>query len=244
MVAMRTMLTALTCPKGRVDRNLDRHLALLRDGAQRGCDLVLLPEMSLTGYRPGAAITIVDTAVQRLVRATSDAPALCFGLVEKAASRLPYITQVVAAEGDMVAVHRKAHLGEDEADDFQPGTPAGMFIVAGVTCTLAICAEIGTVPPYRLGSQVVLAPAAPGLYGNRRSTDTEWRAGFEWWYGSVCADAARLLGPDQVLAVSSQAGATEDEDFPGWAGLVATGGRVVAGLPDWGEGELVVEVQR
>jgi len=53
-------------------------------------------------------------------------------------------------------------------------------------------------------------------------------------------DAARLLRTGQVLALSTQAGATDDEDFPGWAALVGPGGDVVTALPDWRQGHLVV----
>jgi predicted amidohydrolase len=44
------------------------------------------------------------------------------------------------------------------------------------------------------------------------------------------------------LVVSTQAGATDDEDFPGWAAVLEPGGKVAAELPDWREGTLIVEV--
>jgi predicted amidohydrolase len=238
---MRLLLCAITCAKGDVDGNLGRHLDLLAHGRREACDLVLLPEMSLTGYRAGAAVSLRHPAVAAFVSATASGPAVCFGLAESAEGK-PYIAHVVAADGAIVAVHRKAHLGEGEAADFRPGEPAPTFRVADMTCSLAVCAEIGSAPPYALGSQLVLGPAAPGLYGDRRRTDDDWKRGFDWWRGSVVGDAKRLLGFDQWLAVSTQAGATDDEDFPGWAALAGPGGDVVAELPDGREGTLVVDV--
>jgi predicted amidohydrolase len=44
------------------------------------------------------------------------------------------------------------------------------------------------------------------------------------------------------VALVTQAGATEDEDFPGVAALVAPSGEVVTRLPDWRAGTLVVDV--
>lgn len=240
---MRLLLCALQCPKGEIKPNLVRHHELLEQGTGAGCDLVLLPEMSLTGYLPSGAISLAHPAVTELVGVTERGPALCFGLVEDSApGRTPYITQVLAADGRVAAVHRKAGLGEGEAEQFMAGRPSGLLSVAGVPISLAVCAEIGTKPPYQLESTVVLAPAAPGLYGDRRHTDEAWRSGFDWWRSSVVDDARRLLGPGQWLAVSTQAGATVDEDFPGWAALVGSGGQVVAELPDWREGSLVVDV--
>jgi NAD+ synthase (glutamine-hydrolysing) len=231
---MRLLLASMICPKGQLAGNRTAHFDVLRAGAAAGCDLVLLPEMSLTGYCPAAAISLDHPAVTDLVAATSAAPALCFGLGETSAhGAQPCITQVVAAEGRLIAVHRKAHLGDGEDDDFLPGQPAGVFRIAGVSCALAICAEIGTPEPYRLGSELILAPAAPGLYGDRRVSDAQWRSGFDWWRHRVIDDARRFLSANQQLAVSTQAGATDDEDFPGWAALLGAGGDVVAELSDW-----------
>jgi predicted amidohydrolase len=240
---MLAMLTSVTCQKGDLAGNLSRHHDLLRVGADEGCDLVLFPEMSVTGYRAGAGLPLASAPVAELVATTLDGAAVCFGLVERAESGgPPYITQVVAERGHIVAVHRKEHLGEGEDGDFRAGPGAGVFEVAGVACSMAICAEIGTSPPYALPSSVVLAPSAPGLYGRRRRSDDDWRRGFSWWRGQVVRDATRLLRAGQVLALSTQAGATDDEDFPGWAALVGPGGDVVTALPDWRQGYLVVRL--
>src|SRR6187401_2480992 len=115
MIFMRLLLTSVTCPKGEIEVNRTRHLELLGEGTQAGCDLVLLPEMSLTGYRPNAAISLSHPAVTKLIAATSRASALCFGLVEVGPTGSPpYITQVVASKGKLTVVHRKARLGEGE----------------------------------------------------------------------------------------------------------------------------------
>ncbi len=240
---MRVLLTSVNCQKGGIEKNLARHLALLREGAAQRCDLVLLPEMSLTGYRPAAAIALDHPAVAALAAATADGPAVCFGLAEAAGhGGAPYITQPVAAAGAVQVVHRKQHLGEGEPGNFRAGPRAASFTIAGTTCAMAVCAEIGAAAAYQAGSELILGPAAPGLYGPRRISPDDWRAGLDWWHGSVLDDARRLLGPGQFLAVSTQQGATDDEDFPGWAGLVGAGGEVLAELPDWRAGALAVDV--
>ena len=143
------MLTALKCVKGDVAGNLARHRDLAKTAGDDGCDLVLLPEMSLTGYRPSACVALDHPAVTELVAATSEGTALCFGLVE--ADRdggRPFITQVIADHGQIVAVHRKSHLGDGEDTDFQPGTAAEAFRLADARCSVAVCAEIGSTRPY------------------------------------------------------------------------------------------------
>ena len=44
------------------------------------------------------------------------------------------------------------------------------------------------------------------------------------------------------IAATGQAGQTVDEDFPGWAALFDPHGELVAELPDWQEGVLIVDI--
>jgi predicted amidohydrolase len=154
------MLTSLTCVKGDVVGNLARHRGLVELAGDQGCDLVLLPEMSLTGYRPSAAVALDHLSVTELVAATSGGPALCFGLVETDdTGGRPFITQVIADHGQMVAVHRKSNLGAGEDTDFQPGAAAEAFLLADESCVVAVSDEIGAARPYSHdGVRVVLGP--------------------------------------------------------------------------------------
>jgi predicted amidohydrolase len=80
------------------------------------------------------------------------------------------------------------------------------------------------------------------LYG-RRATDTDWRAGWDWWCGSALTDACRHARERKLwIAIATQAGTTDDEDFPGLAALVDPRGDVVVQTPDWTAADLVVEV--
>jgi predicted amidohydrolase len=243
---VRLLLTAVRCAQGDLDGNFARHLELLSRGAAAGCDVVLLPEMSLTGSCAGAAVMLDDGHVAALVGATAEGPSLCFGICEAVRAgeldRRPMITQVLAGFGRVLRVHRKAGVAPDEQRAYRSGGGSQPVELAGTSLSLALCAEIGIATAYAARSALVLGPAAPGLYGPRRRTTEEWSHGFHWWRSSVLADAARLLPPTSHLAVSTQAGATADEDFPGWCALVGSGGRVVAELPDWREGCLVIDL--
>jgi len=42
--------------------------------------------------------------------------------------------------------------------------------------------------------------------------------------------------------MSTQAGPTIDEDFTGWTALFGPDGEIIAELPDWKPGTLVVEI--
>src|SRR5262245_24350970 len=244
---MRALLAAIEC--GTVDANLAAHLDLLSRAAARGCDLALFPEMSLTGSavpESGRLIPLDDPAVQKLIKATADLQvAACFGIAERTDAGVPHITQIVAAEGKVLGVQRKRHLGEGE-EAFTAGTGAAIVGWAGIRFGIAICAEAGFDDPFddaaAGGARLVLFPAAPGLYV-RRTDEASWRAGLDWWQGCGLGDArrhARRLG--LWIALAGQAGSTAVEDFPGLAALVRPDGSVASKLQDWRAGTLCVEI--
>ena len=248
---MRVLLAAIECQKGDVDGNLAVHLSVLSQAAADGCDLVLFPEMSLTGSAdPGSGrgrlISLDDRAVQKLAEAAADLHvACCFGIAERTPAGLPHITQIVAADSHVLGVQRKRHLGEGE-DAFTAGTGAAIFSWAGARFGVAICAEAGYDDPFddaaAGGAWLVLFPSAPGLHG-RRIDEASWRAGLDWWQGCGLGDArrhARRLG--LWIALAGQAGSTVDEDFPGLAALVRPDGTVSSRLPDWRAGTLTVDI--
>jgi predicted amidohydrolase len=111
---------------------------------------------------------------------------------------------------------------------------------------IAICAEGGVDYPFdepaAAGAKVIFFCAAPGLYG-RRTDEESWRAGYQWWESAGLNDARRHARRTGAwVALATQAGSAIDEDFPGIAALVDPTGEVVARLPDWREGTLVVDL--
>ncbi len=247
---MRLLLAALTCEKGAVEANLARHIEVLEEARRAGADLVVFPEMSLTGsvdpvVHPERAIPLDHPAVGRLVAAAQrHQTSAVFGIGEVAPDGF-WITQVAVDNGRVQGVQRKRHLGVDEAG-FETAGDTTVFELGIARFGAIICAESGVDRTWdanaAAGAALHLLCAAPGLTG-RRTDAAGWRAGLEWWEGAGLADAQHQARRLQAwVAVATQAGATVDEDFPGLAALVAPSGEVVARLPDERPGTLVVEV--
>jgi predicted amidohydrolase len=248
---MRVLLAAMRCDKGAVEANLRGHLEIAALARQAGCDLVLFPEMSLTGSvdpatHPDWLIAPDHPAIGALTAATAGlGPAICFGVAERAAGGRAFITQLVAAGGEIAGRQRKRHLGDGE-EAFCAGSDPAIVEHRSTRMGVAICAEAGYDDPFddavAAGARLVLFPAAPGLHG-RRTDEESWRAGHAWWQGAGLADAQRHASRLGIwIAHAGQAGSTTDEDFPGLAALVGPDGAVAARLPDWREGTLVVEI--
>lgn len=245
---MHALLAAINCAKGPIEENLTDHLAVI--GTAKPGDLVLFPEMSLTGSvnpaaEPDRLVKLDHPSVKALAGEATSGIGICFGIAELGADGKPYITQVFAANATIAGVQRKRYLGDGE-EAFTAAAETVTFDHAGVRFGIAICAEAGHDQPFdaaaAAGARLVLFPAAPGLYG-RRTDEASWRRGFAWWEGSSLGDAsrhARRLG--LWIAQAGQAGVTSDEDFPGLAALTGPAGHVIARLPDWQAGVLAVDI--
>ena len=245
---MRILLAAANARKGEPGANLARHLAALEQARAQGCQLAVFPEFSLTGSvdprtHPERALAVDAWPVRALLAATSrTGVAALFGIAERDGGAF-HITQLYGHDGRLAGVYRKRHLGEGE-EGYRPGHGGGVFQLGAARFGVAICAEGGVDFPWddaaAGGASVVCFCSAPGLYG-RRTDERGWRDGYGWWLSAGLGDAARHARRLGVpVAMATQAGSTEDEDFPGLAALVSPAGEVVR-LPDWREGRLVVE---
>lgn len=250
-MTLRIALVQMLCPKGDVDGNLRAIERQVREAAARGVDLLLFPEMSITGYIdpakwPDAVLTLESAAIRRFVALTDGLPmAASAGLVEHNPAGKPFITQLVARDGAMIVVYRKITVVDEEADWFAPGAAPCAFIHEGNVCGLAICADIDNPGLFAAcaerGARLVLHAAAPGLYGEQATRD--WQSGFDWWRGEChekLGGYARQHG--LWIATATQAGRTVDEDFPGGGYVFAPDGRCAAESADWSPGFLDAEL--
>lgn len=114
MTSLAVAVAQLSCRDDDLAGNVDRHLALIAQAHQAKVDLLLFPELSLTGYAGGA------TAVQRgqlpggdILRRLTVAcggMAVSVGLPEVDAAERLYNTQVLLRDGTILHRHRKINL--------------------------------------------------------------------------------------------------------------------------------------
>ena len=93
-----------------------------------------------------------------------------------------------------------------------------------------------------MGAQVVLLPSAPGLDGPQETRN--WESGHGWWREKCRTQLGEYARKYHLhIAVSTQAGRTVDEDFPGGGYMFDTRGQLVAETKDWSESMLVVDIE-
>jgi NAD+ synthase (glutamine-hydrolysing) len=113
---MNLSLAQINTKLGDVNANLEKHLDLAKQAAQSGADLLIFPELSLTGYvlqdiaanvaRPASES---DSVFKPLLEA-SHALDLLVGFVESDSRYRFYISAAYLSGGEIVHVHRKVHL--------------------------------------------------------------------------------------------------------------------------------------
>nr|WP_086937445.1 nitrilase-related carbon-nitrogen hydrolase [Thaumasiovibrio occultus] len=123
---------------GKIDVNLHKHLQWIEEGHSRNLDVLVFPELSLTGYRlrtlvQDVAISLHDPIIDELAAAAGNM-AVSFGFVEAVNLGEFANTVVTVKNGQIIHLHRKINLanyGEnEEAKWFCNGSELDPFAVA------------------------------------------------------------------------------------------------------------------
>ncbi|MGE6785827.1 carbon-nitrogen hydrolase family protein [Ensifer adhaerens] len=156
---------------GDVAANLDRIARAAAEAAAQGATLLLTPELGVTGYGAGEALTALAEApdgaiVQRLKAISAETGiALIAGFAERDGSDV--YNSAVYVDGDAApVVYRKSHLyGDYERSIFRAPQPSTrLFQHRGVTCGMLICYDVEFPENVRrlalAGAEAVLVPTA------------------------------------------------------------------------------------
>lgn len=134
--------------KGRIDLNLKMHLEHVALAAENGADIVVFPELSLTGYEPelasDLAITIDNEAdpVKLLSEAAQEQGVIVIsGCPLQSDETRPYIGALISYPSGESNHYRKQYLHPGESDYFIAGNERYVIRCKGQQIALAICAD-------------------------------------------------------------------------------------------------------
>lgn len=198
----RLALVQLKVVGGHRDANLHRAESLIAQAANKGAQMILLPEaMDLGWTHPSArndADAIPDGRTCRLLRAAARRHEcyLCSGLIERAGKRVYNAAVLIDSAGEVVLVHRKLNELEIGHSYYAQGDRLGVAETPFGTIGIMICADafardqtIGHALGY-LGADVILSPSAwavPADHDNAKNPYGDlWREN----YGRVAKDFA------------------------------------------------------
>lgn len=171
---------------GDLPANLDTHLAAAGQARAAGIDLLIFPELALTGYRLG------ELAYDVAIRATADDPTfgpllrasdhvdLVTSFVEVDSRHRHYISAAYLSAGQLVHLHRKVYLPNyglwAEGKVFTPGRTARAFDTRFGRMGLLICEDFWHASlPYLLwqdGADVLILISASLEHGQGEALST------------------------------------------------------------------------
>lgn len=176
---------------GHVPLNLQKHLELVDQARAQGVDLLLFPELSLTGYQvqdlvPEVAISAHrDDPVFSQMLDASHGIDLTFGFVQRDTRNRYYIAQAYLSNGECLHIHHKVYLPTytmfDEARYFDQGERIRAFETQFGRVGMLICEDFWHIsPPYVLwmdGADLLLLHSSSpsrGLDAGDRLTGARW----------------------------------------------------------------------
>ena len=235
--------------------NLGRAVRMIREAAQRGCHIVVLPECLDLGWTfPGArelAKPIPGEFSDVICQAAREAGLyVAAGLTERAGDRLYNAAVLVSPEGRILLKHRKINELSIAQDLYATGDSLSVVETALGTLALTICAD--NFPESlalghslaRMGARLLLSPCAWAVDADH---DNEREPYGELWLRSY-AMRARLYGMT-VVGVSNvgwlREGPWRGRKCIGCSLAVGPGGKILARGPygDSAEALLVVSVR-
>jgi len=184
-------LAQINTTLGDVQANLDKHLSLLAEAKQQNADLVVFPELSLTGYVlqdlvPSVALqpTDEDPVFKQLLKASRDLD-LVVGFVDEDSRHRFYIASAYLSGGKVLHVHHKVYLPTyglfDEGRFFAWGDSVRAFDTRFGRMGILICEDFWHAsPPYLLwldGADVLLFTSASpgrGLVDGEKLESARW----------------------------------------------------------------------
>ena len=184
-------LAQIATKLGDVESNLEKHLNYIKQAKEQKADLVVFPELSLTGYVVQDLVATVahrptedDPIFKHLLKASHDMD-LVIGFVDEDDRHRFYIASTYLSGGRVMHVHHKVYLPTyglfDEGRFFAWGDRVRSFETRFGRAGLLICEDFWHVsPPYLLwldGADIMLFhSASPG----RGLTDREKLESARW----------------------------------------------------------------
>ncbi len=217
---------------GDLEKNLALHEKILREAEGQGVDLLLFPELSLTGYFlkdmvPSVALTPRDSRLDFLKRA-SRGMAIVVGFVEESSDHRFFNAAAYFDDGKLRHVHRKLYLPTyglfDEQRYFAQGDKLRAFDTRFGRMALTICEDLWHPATAYLaaldGAQVILCVSASpgrglrsgGTFANAAAWEHLNRAYAQLFTCFLCfcnrvgyEDGACFWGGSEVIAPTGEA---------------------------------------
>jgi predicted amidohydrolase len=233
---------------GDLDRNLELHRQWVRKAVEGGAQLLVFPELSLTGYFlrdlvVDSAISLDDPRVKELL-ALSIQLDIVVGAVLHEPDHRYFNAALYLSQGQLVHVHRKVYLPTYGMFDEQRYLAAGDRIRGFKTsfgrAGILVCEDIWHLSSAYIlsleGVEMIICPSSsPG-----RGISTDERLGTAESYNLVCRTYAQFL--TTFFLYCNRVGYEDGANFWGGSMVIAPNGDIIAQEEDAGEALVLASI--
>jgi predicted amidohydrolase len=252
-----------------IQTNLDDTVAKIAAARTAGADLVVFPELTLTGYfvrerYPEAALRMDSPEIARLAQATRGTAAVV-GFIEESQAMNFYNSALVAVDGKVLFAYRKLNLPNygvfEERKIFASGKHVRVFKLKGLTIAPFICNDMWHPSlPYLGITQkadvfITMFNSSRGSMGDEFSNIESWNI-INRFYSRVfgvynlCANRVGCEVFKGLRAEDTTAAEIhptfDDNPYRFWGGseVIDPFGQPIATAPLYKPGELIVDLSR
>ncbi len=251
MQQIRIALAQIAPRLGRLDANLERHRALIDQARGEGADLIVFPELGLTGYllqdlASDVAMAAEDPRLLELARAAKGL-SVVVSFVEESADHRLFIAAALLEDGAIRHLHRKLHLPTYGLFDERRFFAAGDALRAtqsrlGVGLGIGICEDFWHLAVPQIlaldGAQILVnISSSPGRDLAARhevglGTATSWR--------TLMRAYAQLT--TSAVVFCNRVGVDESISFWGGSEVIAPSGETILAAPLYDEGLFLADL--
>jgi predicted amidohydrolase len=233
---------------GELEANVERHLEWIERARAEGVELLLFPELSLTGYRllhltPRVAIEPATSPWIRTLAEAAGDMRVVVGAVEDDGAGVLFNSALVLHQGEVAFTHRKLYLPTygifQEERFFGSGSRLAPAAVDGHSFGLLVCEDLWH-PHLARGLAVQgihllsVISASPGRIGGGERLESQ-----ETWESLTRATA---LVNTCWVAYCNRVGWEEGSFYTGGSHIVWPGGEILASAPCFEEDLLVARI--
>lgn len=248
-MSIRIVIAQINPKLGDLPANLALYEDRIRRGSEERADLLLFPELSLTGYFlrdtvPSVALTAKSAEMKALKQLSRVVPFVA-GLVEESADHRFFNSAVYFEDGEIRHVHRKVYLPTygmfDEQRYFARGDRVRSFESKFGRLTMLICEDLWHPSTIYLaaldGALAVLCPSASPLRGIVDGQEQDDNARYWEMINRAYAETYSVF-----MIYGNRCGFEDGVGFWGGSEIVDPFGQRLAKAPYYDEDLLITEV--
>lgn len=222
--------------KGDVDENIESHLSLIKQAHEKNVNLIVFPELSLTGYEPELAKSLAfsenDPRLKPLIEVAQEMSIIILVGAPLSLNGKLHIASFILYPNKKIGIHTKRYLHPGEEKYFNPGLHNHQISLNGEKISLAICADISNPnhpkDAYENGASFYLSSVLCSIKG------------YDYDVGLLKGYAKKY---NMIVMMANYGGDSGGYEVAGKSVIISENGEIITSIEGKGEGLALAEFE-